>query len=116
MGSELDRLMADPVPASELAARKAALIGGFGRAMETAAGLADEAGTLALVGLPLSDLNQRIARLDAVSAAEVQAFAKAHFGVAPRRFAVAGVASEFAEKLPSSHGAEDRRPPTLVEA
>lgn len=102
VGSELDRLMAEAVPAPELAARKAALIGGFGRAMETAAGLADEAGTLALVGLPLSDLNQRIARLDAVSAAEVQAFAKAHFGVAQRRFAVAGVASEFAEKLPGS--------------
>lgn len=99
VGSELDRLIAEAVPAAELAARKAALIGGFGRAMETAAGLADEAGDLALAGLPLADLNQRIGRLDAVSAAEVQAFAKAHFGAAQRRFAVAGVASEFAAKL-----------------
>jgi zinc protease len=99
VGSELDRLAAEPVPAAELAARKAALIGNFGRAMETTAGLADEAGALALAGLPLTDLNQRITNLDAVSAAEVQAFAKAHFGTAQRRFAVAGVASEFASQL-----------------
>ena len=37
---EIDRLMAQPVGADELAARKTTLIGGFSRSVETTAGLA----------------------------------------------------------------------------
>lgn len=99
IGAELDRLAGEPVPAPELGVRKAALIGGFGRTVETTAGLADETAALALAGLPMTDLTQRIPRLEAVSAEEVQAFAKAHFAPARRRLAVAGVAAEFAEAL-----------------
>ena len=100
IAAELDALADRPVEAAELQARKAALIGGFGREVETTAGLAGEVGALALAGLPLADLAQRIARLEAVEAAEVQAFARTHFAAPGRRPAIAGVAAEFRDALP----------------
>ena len=92
---ELDRLMNTPVPAEELAARKANLIGGFSRSLETTNGLADQVEALQVAGLPASDLVQRIPQLEAVSISDVQAFAMKRFGPAVRRAVVAGVAGEF---------------------
>jgi len=99
IGAELDRLAAEPVAASELAARKAALIGGFGRDAETSAGLAEQVAALALAGLPLSELAETIPRLQAVDASEVQAFARERFAAEKRRLVVAGEAAEFVPAL-----------------
>jgi zinc protease len=93
--AELDRLMNTPVPADELAARKANLIGGFSRSLETTSGLADQVEALQVAGLPASDLVQRIPQLEEVSISDVQAFAMKRFGTAARRAVVAGVAGEF---------------------
>ena len=68
IGAELDGRMTSSVPDGELAARKASLIGGFSRNLETTQGLADEVGDLAVAGLPMADLTERIGRLDAVGA------------------------------------------------
>jgi zinc protease len=95
IGAQLDGLMQSPVPSDELEARRASLIGGFSRSLETTQGLADEVGGLAVAGLPMSDLTQRIAQLQAVTAEQVQAFAKLHFDRSHRRIAVAGVVPEF---------------------
>jgi zinc protease len=95
IGAELDRLMDTAVPPEELEARRATLVGGFSRSLETTQGLADQVADLVVAGLPLAELPQRIERLQAVTPAEVQAFAKRHFGAAGRRIAVAGVAAEF---------------------
>jgi len=95
VSGELDRLMHTPVPAEELAARKANLIGGFSRSLETTSGLADEVVALQIAGLPASDLVQRIPELEEVSISDVQAFAMKNFDAARRRAVVAGVASEF---------------------
>jgi zinc protease len=99
IGGELDRLMEAPVPPEELEARRASLIGGFSRSLETTQGLAEQVSDLAVAGLPMADLPQRIARLQAVTPAEVQAFAKQHFERGGRRVVVAGVASEFEAEL-----------------
>ena len=56
MGEEITKIATQPIPAAELDARKAVLIGGFGRSVETTAGLAGELGELAQFGLPLSNL------------------------------------------------------------
>jgi zinc protease len=95
IGAELDRLMDTAVPPEELEARRATLVGGFSRSLETTQGLADQVADLVVAGLPLAELPQRIERLQAVTPAEVQAFARRHFGAAGRRIAVAGVAAEF---------------------
>jgi zinc protease len=96
---ELDALAASPVPADELAARKANLIGGFSRSLETTGGLSNEVAALAVAGLPAADLTQRIERLSAVSAEDVRAFAVKYFERSHRRVVVAGVASEFKAAL-----------------
>jgi zinc protease len=97
--SELDRIMQSPVDADELAARKAMLIGGFSRSVETTAGLAAAIRSLVVTGRSPAELKTRISSLEAVSAADVQRYAAAHLGAADRRIAVAGVADRFAESL-----------------
>jgi zinc protease len=92
---ELDRLMTEPVSEAELDARKAALIGEFGRSLETTQGLSAEVASLAVLGLPMTDLTQRIERLQAVTPPEVQAYASRYFAPAGRRVVVAGEASQF---------------------
>jgi zinc protease len=96
---EFDRLAATEVGAAELDARKATLIGDYSRSVETTAGLAAAVRALIVAGLPPADLRTRIARLSAVSAADVQRYAAAHLGVAQRRVVVAGDAAGVAGAL-----------------
>jgi zinc protease len=104
ISAELDALMATPVPDDELSARKATLIGDYSRSLETTQGLGAQVGALAVAGLPLLELTQRIDRLTQVSAADVRRFAAQHLGRAQRRVVVAGVASEFESALKAVSG------------
>ena len=97
--AELDRMVAAPVADIELAARKATLIGGFSRSVETTAGLGAAVRALILAGLPPADLRTRIETLSAVSAADVQRYAQAHLDAATRSVVVAGHAAQFADAL-----------------
>ena len=102
LNAELDRLVAEPVGAAELAARKATLIGGFSRGLETTAGLAATVKSLIVAGLPTAELPRRIDALMAVSAVDVQRYAAAHLGAARRRLVVAGDAGQFSAALKAS--------------
>ena len=73
---ELTRLAAEPASAAELAARKSVLVGGFGRDLGTSEGLADILGNLAIYGVPLNEIQAYTGKVEAVSAADVQAFSK----------------------------------------
>ena len=97
--TELDALIDTPVPAAELAARKAALAGAFGRSIETTAGLGSALRSLVVAGVPVSELQARIEAVSTVSAEAVQRFAAAHLGAGARRVVVAGEALEFAPSL-----------------
>lgn len=99
MQAELDRLIAAPVGEDELAARKATLIGGFSRAVETTGGLASAVSSLIVAGLPPEALRTRIQDLGAVRAADVQRLAAANLGPAQRRLVVAGEAASFVDGL-----------------
>lgn len=99
---EIDRLMAQPVGADELAARKTTLIGGFSRSVETTAGLAGAIRALVVGNRPPAELKTRIEALGAVSAADIQRYAAAHLGATNRRIAVAGEASAFGVALKST--------------
>ena len=96
---EIDRLIAEPVGADELAARKTTLIGGFSRSVETTAGLAAAIRALVVANRPPAELKTRIGSLEAVSADDIQRYAAAHLGAAHRRIAVAGEASIFGAAL-----------------
>ena len=97
--AEFDRLIDTPVPADELAARKATLIGTFSRSVETTAGLAGTVGALVVIGVPPDDLGRRIDALQAVTSADIQRYAKTWFAPERRRVVVAGDAAKFSDAL-----------------
>jgi zinc protease len=96
---EVDRIMKEPVGADELAARKATLIGGFSRSVETTAGLAAVVRSLVVSNRSPAELKTLIEQLDAVSADDVRRYAAVHLGAGQRRIAVAGEASVFGAAL-----------------
>ena len=67
---------AKPPTEAELAPRKAMLRGSFGRALETVGGLASSLAELALNDLPLSEYDEYLDRIDAVTPRQVADFAR----------------------------------------
>jgi len=87
---EVLRLAAEPVPALELAARQAVLVGEFGRELETTASLAAVIADQLVRGRPLAELQQRPAELLAVDAARVRDFAALHWRPEALRTVIVG--------------------------
>ena len=85
MRTELAGLAANAASADELKARKSSLEGEYGRALATTDGLAGILGNLALYGIDLNEIKVYTAKVEAVSAAEVQAFAGAGLRSRPRQ-------------------------------
>ena len=104
VSAELDALMTTPVPADELVARKATLIGDYSRSLETTQGLCSQVAALVVAGLPTVELTQRIERLTQVGAPEVQRFAARYLDRSQRRTVVAGEASQFEAALKALPG------------
>ncbi len=96
---EFDRLIEVPVDADELAARKASLIGGFARRIETTDGLAGLIATQLAHGAQPASLARYAAQIAAVDSADVQRMARACFGRADRRIAIVGDARQFVAAL-----------------
>jgi zinc protease len=96
---ELNKLGTTPVEDAELGPRKAVLVGGFGRQLETNAGIVGRIGTLALYGLSLDEINRYISGVQAVTAADVQKFAAAHLGGNDASLVIVGDAKKFLPKL-----------------
>jgi zinc protease len=99
MLGEFARLGSTPVPAGELTARKATLIGGYGRSLETTSGLAGQIGDLAVHGVDLGEVGRFVERVQAVTPAQIQAYATAHLDAGDMHVVVAGDAAQFADAL-----------------
>ena len=97
--SELGRLSTEPVADTELTPRKAVLIGGFGRNLETTDGLALQVASLALYGLSLDEINNYIRNVQAVTAADVQKFAGSRLPTKNANIIIVGNAKDFIEPL-----------------
>jgi len=97
--AELKRLADAPAGAEELKARKSVLVGGFGRELATTDGLANIIGGLALYDLPLSEIGAYTGKVEAVSADQVQAFARNNLDPATVSVIVAGDAKAFLDGL-----------------
>ncbi|MGE0046912.1 MAG: M16 family metallopeptidase, partial [Hyphomonadaceae bacterium] len=118
MQDELRRIGNEPIAAAELTARRAALIGDFGRDVETTSGLADQLSQLALFGLPLSRLETYVADVSAVTPEQAQAAARRLLDPARGDLVVVGDADIFwdavhrrapnAERIPSTEMNLDR--------
>ena len=97
--TELSVLQSAPVGADELRARKSILVGGYGRELATSSGLADVLGNAALYGLPTDELGLYVAKVEAVTPAEVQAFAARRLKPETVSVVVVGDAKVFGETL-----------------
>ena len=96
---ELNKLGTVPVADDELGPRKAVLIGGFGRQLETNAGIVGPIGKLALFGLSLDELNRFISGVQSITAADVQKFASAHLAGNDASIVIVGDAKAFLPAL-----------------
>jgi zinc protease len=97
--TEMTRLSSEPVAEAELTTRKATLIGGFGRALETTGGLVGQIASLALYGLDLGEINHYITSVQAVTPAQIQKFAGSRLGVKDADIVIVGDAKDFIEPL-----------------
>ncbi|MDP9359869.1 MAG: insulinase family protein [Acidobacteriota bacterium] len=96
---EMNKLGTTAVADTELGPRKAVLIGGFGRALETNAGIVGRIGTLALYGLSLDEINRYIGGVQNVSADDVQKFAASHVAGNDASIVIVGDAKKFLPAL-----------------
>jgi zinc protease len=110
---EMTRMAAEAVPADELTPRKATLIGGFARSLETNAGLARRVGELALYGIKLDEIGRYIPSVESVTPAQVEQFAKEHLGGASS-IIIVGDAKKFIEPLKKEFPDADFFPATQV--
>ena len=96
---ELNRLASGELPAAELTPRKAVLIGGFGRSLETSSGLVQQVASRALYGLPLEEINRYINSVQGITAADVQRFASTRLGAKEANIVIVGNAKAFLPAL-----------------
>jgi zinc protease len=96
---EMRRMGTEPVPATELDARKASLLGGFGRQIETTDGLAGYAAGLVLQDVPLAEMARYSPSVAAVTADQVLSVSRALIDPAATSVIVVGNAAEFLPKL-----------------
>jgi zinc protease len=100
--AELNRLRNELPSVAELDARKATIIGGFGRQIETTGGMAGQMSSLALFGLPPERLNTYIGDISAVTPEQVQEAGRRYFDPARADLVVAGDARLFYDALAQS--------------
>ena len=97
--SEISRLSSSPPADAELTPRKAVLIGGFSRNLETAGGLVGQIGALALYGLSLDEINLYINNVQAITTADVQKFAGTRLNAKMANIIIVGNAKAFLPEL-----------------
>ena len=88
-----------PVPAGELASRKAVLIGDFGRETETTGGIANILGDYVIENVPLDELKSFTPKIDGVDAAAVQRISRRLLDPTGASIIVVGDAKLFIDDL-----------------
>ncbi|WP_294392118.1 pitrilysin family protein [uncultured Sphingomonas sp.] len=99
MKDEMRRMGTEPVPATELDARKASLVGGFGRQIETTDGLAGYAAGLVLQDVPLSEMGRFSPSVQAVTADQVLSVSRDLIDPKAASVIVVGKAADFLPRL-----------------
>ena len=107
MTGEMARMGAAPVPESELATRKAVLVGNFGRGIETTEGVAGILGEYVLDGVPLTELQSYTAKVEAVTPAAVESASAQLLDPKAASVAVVGDAKQFIAPLKAARPATE---------
>jgi len=101
--AEMRRLGAEPIPAAELAARRASLTGDFGRDVETTAGLNQLVGAYVLRGIDPAELLRYQRSVLAVTPGEAQGAAAELLAPQGATIVIVGEASQFIAALRREH-------------
>lgn len=96
---ELGKVTTNDVAESELKTRKASLIGGFARGLETNNGVVSQVASLALHGLSLDEINRFVSNVDAIKPADVRKFASANLPTESTSVIIVGDAKQFLPEL-----------------
>ena len=96
---EISRLSSAPPAYVELTPRKAVLIGGFSRNLETAGGLVNQVASLALHGMGLDEINRYINNVQAITTADIQKFAGTRLDAKTSNIIIVGNAKAFLPEL-----------------
>ncbi|HEU0252320.1 MAG TPA: pitrilysin family protein [Pyrinomonadaceae bacterium] len=96
---EISRLSSSPPVDVELTPRKAVLIGGFSRSLETVNGLVAQVGTLALFGMGLDEINRYINNVQSITTADIQKFAGTRLDAKTSNLIIVGNAKAFLPEL-----------------
>jgi zinc protease len=97
--AEISNLATGELLDKELATRKASLLGGFARSMETTNGVVNQFASLANYGVPLDEINRYIANVQAVKATDVKTFAAARLNATSTSVVIVGKATDFLPEL-----------------
>ena len=112
--SEMGRMGTDLVSPAELDARKAGLVGAFGREIETTDGLAGYVAGLVLENVPPAEIGRYSGAVNAVSAEQVRQVSKELIDPAPASVVVVGDAGQFLPKLQAKGGTPQVIPVTKL--
>jgi len=99
IANELKKMGTTPVPLPELRIQQAVLNGGFGRSVETVAGLAGRLAGLAIDGIPLGELAHYSTSINAVTPGTITATAATLFDPALASTIIVGDAKQFLPAL-----------------
>ncbi len=97
--SEVSGLASRDLPDTELTTRKASLLGGFARGMETIGGLVGQVSSLALYGVSLDEINRYVGNVQAIKAEDVKSFAATHLNPDSSSLIIVGDAKKFLPAL-----------------
>ena len=103
MLGEFKRLGDTRVSAEELAARKATLIGSYGRSLETTAGLAGQVADLAIYDVKLDEIGKYVEQVQAVTPKQIKKYADKHLAGDGSTVVVVGDAAQFAPAIRQVH-------------
>ncbi len=98
MQIELKRMRTEPVQGDELKSRQAVLTGAYARNLETNGGFVGKISAMITNDLPLDTLNKFIPAINAITSADVTAFAAKYFDT-PLSLIIIGKAPDFLEPL-----------------
>ena len=97
--AEIGRMGTATASEAELGPRRAVMLGGFGRSLETVDGLGGLVANLALYDLPMSELAAYAGNVRAVTPAQVQAAFARHLPTSEASLVIVGDAAQFLEAL-----------------
>jgi zinc protease len=97
--AEISKLASGELLDTELTPRKASLLGGFARSMETTGGVVNQFASLAMYGVPLDEINRYVASVQAIKPADVKSFAASRLSADSTSVVIVGNASDFLPEL-----------------